>query len=158
MSTDDAEDPARVREAAEQRFAETLARTGAPDPRDRYRQWLRDLRSRDEVAYAKATAYYQQELVPAVARPDSDPLAAWTEYGLRLARRLAPGEAVCIDASGRSRPLEEAAEAVAEDLVLHLPRSARERAMLVRLPPAPTPAQRAACSLLVEHAVQEPAG
>jgi hypothetical protein len=144
--------PEGLREQADRRFAEALARTGSPDPRELYREWLKELRVRDEGAFRKALEYFEQELVPAVARPDSDPLDEWTEYGLRLAQRLTPGEAVRIDATGRSRPLD--GPAPLEEMVLHLPRSARDRALAVRLPPTPSPAQQAAYELLVDQAVE----
>lgn len=141
----------RVRERADRRFAEALESTGAPDPRERYREWLKALRARDEGAFRKALDYFEQELVPAVAREDSDPLAAWTEYGMRLAQRLLPGEAVRIDATGRSRPCDPSA--AIEELVLHLPRAARDAALPVRLPPRLSTAQQAAYDLLVRQAV-----
>lgn len=151
-----AKDDEGLRSAADRRIAEALAATGVPDPRDRYRGWLRELRSRDEGAFREALAHYEQELVPTVAGGSADPLAAWTRYGLRLAERLMPGEAVRIDESGRSRPLNGAP--VPTELVLHLPRATRERALAVHIPSAPSPAQRAAYALLVEHAVEAPAG
>jgi hypothetical protein len=144
-----ATDQDRVRERADHRLAEALERTGVPDPRERYREWLKELRARDEGAFRKALDYFEQELVPAVARDDSDPLAAWTEYGTRLAQRLLPGEAVRIDATGRSRPYDPSA--AIEELVLHLPRAARDAALPVRLPPRLSTAQQAAYELLVRE-------
>jgi hypothetical protein len=140
-----------ARDEAERRFAELLQETGAPDPRERYREWLRRLRSLDESDFRKELDHYENQLVPAVARSDSDPLAEWTEYGLRLAQRLVPGAPVRIDASGRSRPCD--LPAPLDDLVLHLPTAARELALAVRLPPQLSPAQQAAFELLVEHSL-----
>jgi hypothetical protein len=152
MTRDETRPVEGLREEADRRLAEALDRTGAPDPRDRYRGWLRELRSRDEPAFRKALEYYERELIPAAARPDGDALAAWTQYGLRLAQRLVPGEAVRIDGTGRSRPFEGSAEP--DEMVLHLPRASRERALAIRIPPAATAAQRATYALLVEHAVE----
>jgi hypothetical protein len=138
-----------MREEADRRFATALQEAGIPDPRERYRQWLRELRERDEPAFRKALEYYEQHLVPAVANTASDPFAEWTEYGLRLAQRLQRGAAVRIDASGLSHPADGTAPL--EDLVLHLPTSTRERALAVRLPAHPSPAQEATCALLVRQ-------
>jgi hypothetical protein len=140
-----------ARARAEDRFSAQLEDTGTRDPRDRYRDWLRQLRSRDEAAFRKALDYYESELVPALAAVDSDPLTAWTEYGIRLAQRLSPGSAVRIDATGRSRPYDAAT--APDELILHLPRAAREQALPVRVPAQPTPAQHAAFELLVRHSL-----
>ena len=137
------------RERADRRFAAALQQAELPDPRERSREWLRELRSRDEAAFRKALEYFERELVPAVANPDSDPVAAWTEYGLRLAQRLQSGSAIAIDSTGFSRPGD--AHTPLADLVLHLPTSTREKAMPVRLPPRLSPAQEAAYALLVGH-------
>jgi hypothetical protein len=149
MSEDTVAPAEGSRERADRRFAAALERSGLPDPRERYREWLRELRLRDDAAFRKALEYFEQQLVPAVADSEADPIAEWTEYGLRLAQRLQAGNAVAIDASGFSRPGNSAAPLT--DLVLHLPTSTREKAFLVRLPPVPSPAQQAAYALLVRH-------
>lgn len=136
-----------MRERAEQRLAEALARSGLPDPRERYREWLRELRARDEPAFRKALEYYEQRLVPALADEGSDAIAEWTEYGLRLAQRLRAGAPVAIDETGLSRPCD--ASAPLEHLVLHLPTSTRHAALAVRLPPRPSEAQAATVAVLV---------
>ena len=137
------------RERADRRFAEMLERTGLPDPRDRYRGWLRQLREQDEPAFRMALEYFEQRLVPAVASAESDPVREWTEYGLRLAQRLQPGSPVRIDGSGRSRSAD--ASAPLDELVLHLPTSTREKALPVRIPPLPSAAQQATLQLLVRQ-------
>lgn len=137
-----------TKERADRRLAEALERSALPDPRERYRDWLRELRSRDEAAFRKALEYYEQQLVSAVA-DGADPVGEWTEYGLRLAQRLRAGAPVAIDETGLSRPCD--ASAPPEHLVLHLPTSARETALPVRLPPRLSPAQEAAYALLVEQ-------
>jgi hypothetical protein len=149
MSEDTVAPAEGSRERADRRFAIALQQAGLPDPRERYREWLRELRARDEGAFRKALEYFEQQLVPTVADPGSDAVAAWTEYGLRLAQRLQSGSAVAIDATGLSRPCD--ATAPLADLVLHLPSSTREKALPVRLPSRLSPAQEAAYALLVRH-------
>lgn len=136
-----------ARARADRRFAELIRGGDLPDPRDRYREWLRELRGHDEPAFRKALEYFDAELVPAVLDPRGDPWRAWTEYGMRLAQRLRPGSAVAIDASGRSQPTDAAAPLDA--LVLHLPTSTREAALLLREPAQLSPAQEATVGLLV---------
>jgi hypothetical protein len=137
-----------LRTEADRRFDESLARTGARDPREYYREQLRELRDADADGYRQAVEYFETHLVPAVASPDGDPIVEWMEYGRLLARLRTPGEAVRIDPTGRSTPY--VAPADPGDLVIHLPASARERAMTIGLPPRLTPPQRAAYELLVQ--------
>lgn len=132
---------------ADARFAAALADAGARDPRDYYRARLRDLRRSNPKGYADAVAYYQSTLVPSIAEHEADPLAAWREFGLLLARLTAPGRPVAVDAGGRSRPFEPPGEA--GDLVLHLPDARNARALLVGLPPKPSAAQMATHNWLV---------
>ncbi|HEX6923981.1 MAG TPA: hypothetical protein VF167_01020 [Longimicrobiaceae bacterium] len=136
-----------LRAQADRRLADALEQTGLPDPRGRYRNWLRELRARDEAAFRKALEYFEQQLVPTVAQPDSDPVREWTEYGLRLAQRLRDGYPVRIDTTGRSRPT--GADAPLEDLILHLPTSVRQPPLVVRLPAKLSRAQEATVELLV---------
>lgn len=136
-----------LRQAAERRFAEALEHSGLPDPRDRYRGWLRELRSRDDQGFRKALEYFDRNLVAAVAEPGSDPWREWTAYGMRLAQRLHPGSPVCIDATGRSRPAT--ADAPLEELILHLPSSTRDPALAIRIPASLSEAQQATLELLV---------
>lgn len=132
---------------ADARFAAALAGADARDPRDYYRARLRDLRRSNPKGYADAVAYYQSTLVPSIAEHEADPLAAWREFGLLLARLTAPGRPVAVDAGGRSRPFEPPGEA--GDLVLHLPDARNARALLVGLPPKPSAAQMATHNWLV---------
>jgi hypothetical protein len=136
-----------TRDAAERRFAEALRTTGARDPRDFYRERLRELRSSDQRAFQRAMDHFEQQLLPAVAREDSNPIEEWLEYGCLLADLLEPGSAVCIDPTGRSRP--HGRPVALEDLVLHLPTSGKGKALAVGLPPELSPAQRATYALLV---------
>lgn len=140
-----------IKERAERRFEHALTERGARDPRDFYRERLKELRARDERAFSQALRYYDSRLVPAVARDDSDPLAEWMEYGRVLAQLSAEGSTVQVDPSGRARPY--APPVPLDHLVLHLPTSAREPALLVGLPTQLSPAQRATYELLVRQAL-----
>lgn len=131
---------------ADQHLERALEATGARDPREFYRDRLRELKQSDPDGYHVAVAYYKDTLLPQVASGEGDPLAAWTEYGRRLAQALAPGRTVSVDDTGRAHAYQEPA---ADRLVLHLPDDAGERALLVGLPPALTDAQRATYDVLV---------
>ena len=134
-------------EKAGARFAEALDATGARDPRDYYRGRLKELKRSNPQGYADAVAYYQEKLIPSIAKGNADPLEAWREYGLVIARLTAPGRAVAVDASGRSRPYEPPGDA--GDLVLHLPDARNAHALLVGLPANPSTAQMATHNWLV---------
>jgi hypothetical protein len=140
-----------VRARADRRFAAALERTGARDPRDFYRARLRELRERDEEAFREALAHYENELLPAVAREDSDPIAVWLEYGRLLARLTVDGAAVQIDPSGRALPYRPPVPL--DHLVLHLPTASRTPVLPIGIPPQLSPAQRATYELLVKQAL-----
>ena len=139
------------RDLADRNFARALAQTGARDPRDFYRQRLRELRERDEAAFRRALHYYETRLLPAVAAEGSDPLAEWLEYGRVLAQLSRDGRTVQIDPTGKAHPY--APPVPMDHLVLHLPTSVRGPALAVGLPPTLSPAQRAAFELLVKHSL-----
>lgn len=139
----------RTREQAEERFARALRDTGARDPREFYRERLRELRERDEAAFRRALDYYGTRLIPAVADPGSDPLAEWLEYGRLLAQLTTDGRPVQVDSTGKAHPY--APPVPADHLVLHLPTSAREPALPVGIPPRLSAAQRATYELLVRQ-------
>ena len=61
---------------ADRLLEEALERTGARDPRDYYRERLRELKQRDEQGYERAVQHYREVLVPAIAVDGEDPLAA----------------------------------------------------------------------------------
>lgn len=135
---------------ADRNLEAALATTGARDPREFYRDRLRDLKQADKGAYEDAVGYYRDTLVPSVAR-GADPLPAWTEYGRRLAELTVPGRTVMVDAHGVAEPY--AAPAPADRLVLHLPEGrgggAAGRALVVGIPTGLSRAQRATYDLLV---------
>lgn len=131
---------------ADRALEDALARTGARDPREFYRQRLRALKQSDPSSYEEAVRYYRETLIPDVAGGEGDPLEAWTEYGRRLAEWTAPGRTVAVDATGRAEPFQPPA---GDRLILHLPDAAGDQAILVGLPPQLTPAQRATYDVLV---------
>ena len=139
-----------LRARADERFARVLQQTGARDPRDFYRKQLVALKAADPNAYRRALAYYDQELIPAVAREDSDALDEWLEYGRFLATLTGPGRTVQIDGAGRAhdytRPVPPGS------LVLHLPERTTAPAVVVGIPSSLTLAQRATYDLLVKQA------
>lgn len=140
MSDDRTAEADRTLEAA-------LEATGARDPREFYRERLRELKRANPDEYEAAVAYYRDTLIPEVASGERDPIEAWTEYGRRLAAALAPGRTVSIDASGLAH---EYGSPERDRLVLHLPDDGGARALLVGLPPTLTDAQRATYRVLVD--------
>jgi hypothetical protein len=139
-----------VAAAAERALEAALAESGARDPREFYRERLRELKRVRPDDYKTAVAYYTDTLLPDVAGHRRDPLSAWTDYGRRLAEALAPGRTVGIDETGRARPFASAGDpAGGGGLVLHLPHDTGAKALVVALPRALTAAQRAAYDVLV---------
>lgn len=136
-----------LKQRADARFEEALEASGARDPRDFYREQLRDLKTRDEEAYEEGVRHFREELIPAVASGEADPLEAWERFGLRLAELTAPGRTVAIDRTGVSHAYE--APSAEERMVLHLPHDRKEKAILVSLPAELSRAQRATYDLLV---------
>jgi hypothetical protein len=136
-----------LRARADERFARALEQTGARDPRDFLRGQMRALKETDAAAFRRATAYYEETLLPAVAAEDSDPLAEWLELARVLAELTTPGRAVQIDATGRSRDYERPVPLDA--LVLHLPETPSAPAIVLGLPATLSPQQRATYDLLV---------
>ena len=131
---------------ADQKLEAALAATGARDPREFYRDRLRDLKQADRDAYEQAVGYYNGTLVPSVAA-GADPLPAWTEYGRRLATLSAPGRTVMVDEHGVAEAYQTPAPL--DRLILHLPEGGRGRALVVGLPTELSRAQRATYDLLV---------
>ena len=133
---------------ADLRLEEALADTGARDPREFYRECLRNLKQADRRAYDEAVEYYREVLLPSLVK-GVDPLPAWTEYGRRLATLTTPGRTVMVNQAGVAEPYLEPAPL--DRLVLHLPeaRGSASRAVVVGLPVELTRAQRAHYDLLV---------
>lgn len=139
--------PSTQRERADQLLDEAIEAAAARDPREFYRERLRELRERNPEAYGAAVRYFEETLVPDVASEGAEPLTAWMEYGRYLAELTAPGRTVVVDPTGRARPYE--VPAPREALVLHMPSGSRGRALLVGLPPELSEAQRATYDWLV---------
>ena len=133
-------------EAADRALEAALEESGARDPREFYRERLRELKDADPDGYQGAVTYYRETLLPAVANGEAPPLDAWTEYGRRLAEALAPGRTVSIDATGRAHAWEGPD---LSRLILHLPENTGTRALLVGLPRELSTAQRATFDVLV---------
>lgn len=132
--------------AAEKALESALHESGARDPREFYRDRLRELKRLSPEEYKRAVTYYSDTLLPEVAEGRRDPLVAWTEYGRHLAEALAPGRTIAIDPSGRAHPYEPKAS---DRLILHLPDDKGARALLVALPRALSEEQRATYDVLV---------
>ena len=134
-----------TRHAAELRTEAALRERGLRDPREQYREWLRELKETDPDGFTAARRHYEERLLPLLEAAGADPVAAWIDYGRVLAERAGAGRVVSIDATGRARDYEPAAA----DLVLFLPEDTARRARILSLPLQPSPAQRATCDLLV---------
>lgn len=134
-------------EEAERILEEALEATGARDPREYYRRRLTEIRRSSKEAYEEAVTYYRETLVPSIVQRRTDPLAAWTEYGRTLAELVQSGRTVSVDPSGRAEPYEAPVEP--DRLVLHLPDTRRDRALLVGLPARISDAQQATFDWLV---------
>jgi len=132
---------------AEERFKEALSRTGARDPREYYRERLRELRTANPDAYGSAVQYYDETLLPSIADGDADPVEAWWEYGRRIAAFSVDGRTVEIDPSGRSHPYSRPTPR--DRMVLHLPDGTKGLALVVGLPTDLSQAQVASYDLLV---------
>jgi len=149
-----ADTPNDPQAVADARLAEALESTGARDPREYYREQLRELKELDAGRYQSAVGWYREELIPSIATGGADPLQAWTEYGLTLAKLRAEGRTVQIDPTGRSTAY--VGEAGAEDLILHLPDEKRQKAILVALPTELSKAQKASYHWLVAGKLKLP--
>jgi hypothetical protein len=134
-------------EKADQLFEEAMEEAGARDPREFYRTRLKEMKQGNPEGYNEAVAYFHDTLIPSIASGDAEPISAWLEYGRKIASLFAEGRTVEIDPSGRSTPY--ASHSPLEHLVLHLPKQKNMKALLIGLPPEPSPAQRATYDLLV---------
>lgn len=138
-----------LRARADARFEHALKQTGARDPRNFFRDMLRDLKAEDAEGFRRALRYYEETLIPAVAGEGSDPVGEWLEYGRVLASLMTAGRTVQVDAGGRA--LDYARPVPADALVLHLPANAARPALVLGLPPKLSPHQRATYDLLVKQ-------
>ncbi len=132
---------------ADDLFEETLKRSNAKDPRDFYRERLREMKATDPDAYREAVEYYQEELIPSIAEKGADPVSAWQEYGCRLAELSSPGKPVEVDVTGRAHRYQPPTPQ--DRMILHIPEGSKGRALVVGLPAELSSAQRATYELLV---------
>lgn len=135
-------------EAADHRYEEALAETGARDPREFYRQLLRGLKEQSEERYQEVVARWREEVVAPLARGEGEPLERWLRFGATVAAALHPGRTVVVDESGRAAPYEPPPSW--RQLILHLPDEKRVRAVPVGLPPELSVPQQATVDLLVK--------
>lgn len=138
-----------LRARADERFEHALKETGARDPRNFFRDMLRDLKAADADAFRRALRYFEETLIPTVADDASDPIAEWLEYGRVLASLTVAGQTMQIDPTGRARPY--ARPVPSDALVLHLPENASRKALVLGLPPKLSAHQRASYDLLVKQ-------
>lgn len=139
-----------LRARADARLERALSDGGVRDPRPLYRPILRLLKERDPDAFERSVRWFEDELIPAVAG-DADPLAAWLDYGRRLAHAAAPGTVVEVGPSGRSHPVEEGRPV--RGLLLHLPDDPAIPAFVLRHPHPATRSQDATVELLAQRRV-----
>lgn len=133
-------------DAMRARTDEALEAAGFADIRPDYRTMLRRLKQRDATGFAEATRRYEEVLAPAVAGGVADPVAAWVEYGVWLARRLGSGRLVSLDASGLAS--DAGPEPVPGHVMLYLPDEVGDPAIALLGPVVPSAAQKAALELL----------
>lgn len=126
---------------------EALAAGGFADMRPDYRAMLRRLKELDAAGFAEATRRYEEDLVPAVAGGDADPVAAWAAYGAWLAQKLGPGRLVRLDESGLAVGADP--DPLPGHVLLYLPDGSGRPAVPILMPADPSPAQQAALELLV---------
>jgi hypothetical protein len=139
---------------AEAKLEAALQAEGARDPREFYREQLKQLKQQSQEAYQDAVSYYREVLLPSIASGDAHPLDAWTEYGRTLANALTPGRTVRIDDSGKAFSFESPNRT---DLVLQIPSAKGGRAVLVALPAKLSRAQKATYDVLVRGKTKAPA-
>ena len=137
-------------DGARGRTDEALESAGLADMRPAYRRLLVRLKGVDPAAFEEASRRYRDELEPAIAGGDIDPITAWLGYGVWLAGLFADGRVLAIDATGRARPLDPATAPDAGTMVLHIPDDDRAPATLLAVPSAPSEPQRETAELLVD--------
>lgn len=138
-----------TKEQIERRTDEAFARSPWRDPRTDYRALLRLLRDQDAARFETAVAEYEARVVARVEDPAVDPVAAWLDYGRRLAELAGQGHTVRVDVDGRAAPAD--AELTGPALVLHMPSDESAPAIVVAIPRDPSPAQRATAALLADR-------
>lgn len=146
-----------TKEAIERRTDDAFAASAWQDPRAEYRALLRRIRERDTAAFDDAVRLYETRVVAALADDAVDPVAAWLDYGRRLAQLAGGGRAVTVDEQGRAGELRSDAPIIAPTLLLQLPADESAAAFVVAVPREPSPAQLATMALLAAGAQTLPA-
>ncbi len=136
-----------MHDRADQIFEDALGQTGSKDPREFYRKRLREMKADNPDAYREAVAYYENELVPSIAEVGDDPLAAWQQFGCRMAALTVAGTPIEVDPTGRRLPY--APPTPVDRMVLHIPGGSKGQALVVGLPAELSAAQLATYDLLV---------
>jgi hypothetical protein len=131
------------------RTGEALKRAALTDMRPAYRKLLVRLKQTDPPAFEEASRRYREELEPAIAGGEIDPVLTWLAYGIWLAERLAEGRTLAIDASGRARSFEPAAALDSGVMILHVPYDDRAPATVLAFPSTPSESQLETAGLLV---------
>ncbi len=138
-----------LRTHADRNLNAAAAALGLADPRPAYRERLRLLKDDNPGAFADALRYYEQTVLPALATDGGDAMAAWVEYGSRIAALTTPGRMHAVDATGAaakySPPVREGI------LLLHIPDDNTAPILVAASPSLPTPAQQATLDLLVHR-------
>lgn len=134
---------------ADQLLVSALRAVSARDPREFYRDQLRELKELNPEDYEDAVSYYRGTLIPTVVSGEVEPLVAWTKYGRRLAVALAPGGTVQIDETGRASPYVEDGGLDLSAMILHIPTDTKLKARVVALPATLSSAQKATYQVLV---------
>jgi len=129
------------------RLVAAFGRLGLLDPRESYRSVLRELRTRDADAFARATSHYQQHIVPRLASAE-DPVDAWMEYGRVIGEMTAPGRMMSVDRTGRASPYRPPMQA--GEMVIFVPDDGTRGAFAAAKPSEMSVSQSATLSLLVE--------
>lgn len=144
-----------LQERADTLFDEARASAGmSHDPRDLYRDNLKQLKTSDTEAYDALVEHFQKRLLPSIADKGVDPLIAWREFGLEIAVRTQAGRTVSIGPCGAASEFNPGDPL--DRLILHLPAKSNVRAILVGLPPQLSEAQQASYDWLVSGSKKLP--
>lgn len=136
-----------LRAQADARLDSALGQGHWADPRAYYRERLRALKNHRPVEYEEATRYYEDVLVPRIAKEEVEPLAGWFEFGGRLAETGGPGKLYTVDRQGKAT--ESTLPPPPSGLTLHIPEARELAPLVIAKPSSPSPAQQATYDLLV---------
>ena len=137
------------KESIEGRTDEAFERSAWRDPRADYRALLRQLREQDAALFESAVVEYETRVAGRLADAAVDPVAAWLDYGRRLAELAGRGRTIRIDETGVSVGDDPADPSPA--LLIHLPADEGAAAIVIAEPRDASSAQRATIALLAER-------